>query len=455
MRNTLSLVAVGSVLLALGACGDDGDTGSGGGTTTSTGGSGTGASGTGGEGGGVALKADGDNCMTDAECDGGVCIVEEFFGWAGGYCTRLCDPMLAPCGPGAACLKFSDASSGCFKECEAKADCTGTAQSCADVSPEQDGSVEVCLGGCQLDNQCKIACNADNLTCAAADEVCDNTMDDDLDLGDTGFIDCEDADCFTDTTCEATVSGACTAAEDVSAGGTFSGNTSTGTNAFATLCPGFFGDYLGGTGGNEKIFKFTATEVGTVTFDVTTSTGAVDWYLRTTCELTSSSLGFCGDQTSGAAGLPVNAGDTVFLFVDGFGGDAAYDLDVSFAALAPVCAGATTITLGDTNGNTSTGQATAAMSSTCGGGGSEIVYTYTPAATGMLNLTLASATDQGLHVRTDCLDSATQIGCADSQFGGTNETLMVPVTSGTPITITVDAFSAGEEGVFTLTLAQP
>lgn len=150
----------------------------------------------------------------------------------------------------------------------------------------------------------------------------------------------------------------------------------------------------------------------------------------------------------------MNAGDTYFFFVDANGGDADYTIDFSFEALAPVCNAATTITLGDTNGNTATGQATAALSSTCGGGGSEIVYKYTPATSGMLSLTLASATDQGIHVRTDCLDSTSEIGCADVNLGGTNETLMVPVTANTAVTITVDAYSAGDEGPFTLTLAQ-
>jgi hypothetical protein len=151
--------------------------------------------------------------------------------------------------------------------------------------------------------------------------------------------------------------------------------------------------------------------------------------------------------------LPVNAGDTFFIYVDGYMGDAAYSLDVSFEPLAPVCNAATTITLGDTNGNTTPGSA--ALSSTCGGGGKELVYTFTPAASGMLNLTLASASDQGIHVRTDCLDSTSEIGCADLNLGGTNETLAVPVTNGMAVTITVDAYSPGEEGPFTLTLAQP
>ncbi|HTJ81614.1 MAG TPA: hypothetical protein VL400_07805 [Polyangiaceae bacterium] len=428
--------------LALAACGDSGDTTGSGGSTSSTGGSG-GATSSGG-GGEAPLSATAEACATNDTCEGGACISEDLSGWAAGYCSQLCDPTFAPCAASDECVMLTNNASFCLAKCATDADCKGAGQTCVDLYG--DGTAFACIGGCSMDSQCSVTCNNDVGSCTQTPEACDNQSDDDGE----GFTDCEDADCGADATCQATISGACTGAEDISAGGTFTGNTSTGTNAFATVCASLFGNYLGGAAGNEKIYKFTATETGNLTLDVTATTGSVDWYLRTDCADSTTSLGVCGTETAGAAGFPVKAGDTLYLYVDGYMGDADYSVDVSFAALAPVCAAATAVTDGATNGNTTSGSD--AMGSSCGGGGKEQVYTYTPAATGMLDLTLASATDQGLHVRTDCLDGASEIGCADSELGGTDETLSVPVTAGTPITIVVDAYSPGEEGPFTLTI---
>lgn len=451
MRRILPFGSVSAAFLLLAACGDSGEsTGAGGGASTSSAGGGTtSTSSTGGGGEAPILAEAGDPCTANEACAGGLCLPEDYFGWAGGYCSQFCDPTLAPCGAGEECVPFGD-SSGCFKSCAADGDCTGAAQTCVDVSG--DGSVQVCVGGCDTDEQCQVACNADTGGCAASDEVCDNSIDDDDDFGGSGFTDCEDADCVLESACVTMISDACSNATDVSAGGTFTGNTSTGTNAFATVCESFFGSYIDGSGENEVVFVYTATEVGNLSLDVTTTTGSVVWYLRTACPNSGTGLGFCGAETSGAVGIPVIPGDTFYIYIDAYMGDAAYVFDVAFAPLAPVCAAASAITAGSTNGNTNTGSD--AISSNCGGGGKEVVYTYTPTATGMLGLVLSSATDQGLHVRSACLDSQSEIDCVDSAFGGMDETLSVPVTSGTPVTVVVDAYGAGEEGPFSVTLTQ-
>ncbi|MCC6526874.1 MAG: hypothetical protein IT373_29765 [Polyangiaceae bacterium] len=448
MRLVRALLVVTVAGLGFAACSETkDDTGTGG---TGTGGTGaTGAGGSGGQGGEVKSPV-GDACTADDQCSGDLCMPESYLGWAGGYCSGLCDPELAPCPAGSECLGLPSGGSGCIKTCSGPADCTGPAQECVDLNG--DGSLLVCFGGCETDDQCEVTCNNDVLVCAQAAEVCTGGIDEDEDFGaGSGFTDCEDADCAADATCQATVAGACGGAVDVSAGGAFDGDTAGGTNAFAAVCQSLFGSYIAGGNANERIYEFTAPEAGNVSFAVAATTGSVDWYLRTVCDDGATGLGFCGTE-GGATSLELASGQSVFVFVDGYGGDATFTLDVAFQAIAPICAAAQTIALGATNGNTN--QGSAAMGSSCGGGGNERVYTFTPGFTGTLGLTLASASDQGLHVRGTCADSGTELGCADSQFGGTDETLDVAVTSGTAITIVVDAYSPGEEGPFVLTLAQ-
>jgi cysteine-rich repeat protein len=70
-----------------------------------------------------------------------------------------------------------------------------------------------------------------------------------------------------------------------------------------------------------------------------------------------------------------------------------------------------------------------------------------------LTLTLSSATDQGIHVRSDCADENSELGCADDFLGGSQETLSLAAQAGQPLAIFVDAFEPGEEGPFTLTLS--
>ncbi len=117
----------------------------------------------------------------------------------------------------------------------------------------------------------------------------------------------------------------------------------------------------------------------------------------------------------------------------------------------PACMTATAIVDGDTMGDTTGG--TSLLSGSCtGAGAEEVVYTYTPATDGYLVVNLASATDQGVHVRTTCTDTTSQVACVDAQVGGTDEHFAVDVTMGTPLTIIVDGFADTEAGPFTLSL---
>jgi cysteine-rich repeat protein len=119
------------------------------------------------------------------------------------------------------------------------------------------------------------------------------------------------------------------------------------------------------------------------------------------------------------------------------------------------CANATVAVLGANMGDTSNGTSVFLSACNIGSDTKEVIYTYTPAASGMLMLTLESATDQGMSVRTTCADDMTELGCADDESGGTNETLSVAVTAGTPVFIIVDGYLFDTDaGPFTLTLAQ-
>ena len=112
--------------------------------------------------------------------------------------------------------------------------------------------------------------------------------------------------------------------------------------------------------------------------------------------------------------------------------------------------------LGDNFGNTTNGTNTADGSCQLGDGYDE-VFQFTPAQGGTLTLTLTTDVDMGIHVRTDCGDSMSEIGCKDDlpQTVGGVETLTVPVTQGMPVWIFADGYLERIGGPFTLNVAQP
>jgi hypothetical protein len=131
------------------------------------------------------------------------------------------------------------------------------------------------------------------------------------------------------------------------------------------------------------------------------------------------------------------------------------DLGAATSVCVPdSCFKGTTAVLGANAGDTSTGGfSESAVCIVDSEEAREQVFTYTPAATGTLTLTLSSALDLGLSVRTKCDDATTEVDCLDDHLGGTDEVLTVPVTIGLPIAIIIDGYN-GAEGPFTLTLAQ-
>lgn len=121
------------------------------------------------------------------------------------------------------------------------------------------------------------------------------------------------------------------------------------------------------------------------------------------------------------------------------------------------CMNAPTLVVGTPVNNNTTGGLAGlpnfcALSFQGGGTGLSRLYKFTPPTTGGYRLTLNSASDQGVAVRSTCLDASTERTCADAEVGGTNEVLTFAGTAGVPLTIVVSAFSTGDEGAFTLTL---
>ncbi len=123
--------------------------------------------------------------------------------------------------------------------------------------------------------------------------------------------------------------------------------------------------------------------------------------------------------------------------------------DAAACPLSAAC-GAAAAATGSDAGDASTGAGDFAGSCTGGSLSHEALYTYAPPSAGALLVTLQSATNQGVYVRGECADPATELGCLDDQPGGADEALVVPVPGGGAVTIFVDAATPADSGPFTL-----
>jgi hypothetical protein len=114
------------------------------------------------------------------------------------------------------------------------------------------------------------------------------------------------------------------------------------------------------------------------------------------------------------------------------------------------CSGATAASLGSNSGDTSSGSS--ALSASCvASGAQEQVFSFTPAASGTLTVTVtpSGSADLGVYVFTNCSDeSGTELLCANAGAAGAAETGTASVTSGVQVFIAVD--SPADTGAFTL-----
>lgn len=115
------------------------------------------------------------------------------------------------------------------------------------------------------------------------------------------------------------------------------------------------------------------------------------------------------------------------------------------------CTGALVLALGRTTGDTSTGDANLVGNCAGDSGSPEILYRFTPPATGEYAIRLTSAADLGFYIREECTERASELGCRNLYPGGEPEEGFIALTMGTAYTLVVDGgWIPPREGPFTL-----
>jgi len=284
-------------------------------------------------------------------------------------------------------------------------------------------------------------------------EICGNGQDDDAD----GLVDCTDSDCAAG--CAATCGN----------GAVEPGEACDGADLGGQTCEGL--GYLGGTLACSS--SCTLDPSGCDPIPGTCGNGMLDAgeacddaeFGGQSCE----SLGFAGGilVCSAACALDTSGCVNVGAEVCGNGqdddGNGLIDCMDPACAADPSCSGggascARPLALTDgvpVSGDTTHGGAVAEAICTGGLGALERVYAFTtggnPGESGVLQIELESATDQGIYVRTDCADQSTELKCVDASTGGTNEVLELPIEGGQTIYIYVDGYwDVAHAGPFTL-----
>lgn len=275
---------------------------------------------------------------------------------------------------------------------------------CLEFGGGQGYCVDVCgtVADCRPGYGCVDLVGDGTKACLFLSEICDNMMDEDAD----GDIDCADDDCADDAACAVCGDGTATADE---------------------VCD--TADLRGETCDSQGYPGGTLACDGACALD-----------------FTGCNMPVCGDSLV-SVGETCDDGNTMPL--DGC--DAACQIEPAF-----YCTTAATGVLGANTGDTTTGVSAFEGSCSGTGGAREHVIGFTPGVTGPLALILSSETDQGIYVRSDCMDAMTELGCADLYGGGTDEVLVIDATAGTPITIFVDGWNSPDQnGPYTLTIAVP
>ncbi|MBL8744252.1 MAG: hypothetical protein JNK04_24265 [Myxococcales bacterium] len=296
-----------------------------------SGGNGTGGAATGGsgQGGGVNAGADGASCVDDTDCDGGICLSEDLTGFPGGMCSEDCTSAGSCTAAGSSCVDLFDTGDlFCLRDCDpATAGSCGSPAtlSCFDVNGAPQGGL--CVAICDMNNDCTVAgneCQFEPEGYCAPPEVCDNDTDDDFD-GDT---DCGDADCAALPECAA---GTCATPTALTDGVIASGTTVGATNTADSICAT--------ASGNEVVFSYTSATTGGL-FVSMLSASDQGIHVRTTCTDAGTELA-CADAVLGnqveTVGMPITAGQTVFIFVDAYQPGEEDSFQVVAEAFTEVC----------------------------------------------------------------------------------------------------------------------
>jgi cysteine-rich repeat protein len=337
----------------------------------------------------------------------------------------------------------------------------------------------VCYPGCTDDAQCTTGakCNTATGFCIVEQEPedppietdCTNFIDDDFD----GRIDCEDLSaCQGTPVCQAgasNVGAACLANTECKATGgdplCFTEAQSGWPSGYCSeFCvPGMAGQCsgdgvcvtIGLASGNGVCYDGCSVNADCLPgYACDTAIPGVKACLPSCTDDTQCAM-YCNADEGLCAEIPEDCANGIDDDFD-FKTDCA-DLDCAMSCGASIQAAcmAATAAMASNMGDTLGGMPVVGGSCT-GNGGAEQIFTYTPGnmgETGVLTITLESATNQGIYVRTACTDAGTEMACQDNELGGTNEVLQVPVQGGQPLTIFVDSFEPGNEGPFTLGLS--
>lgn len=149
----------------------------------------------------------GSRCENDTDCAGGVCILEDPYGFPGGYCSTPCLPDVGACGAGGGlCVHFpvGPHAAVCWKACVFGEDtCDDALYSCQGVSSDE----YACGPECTAHADCPVLgnCNFDRGFCDALLEDCSNGQDDDGE----GYVDCNDLNCCDHPSCDETPNPSC------------------------------------------------------------------------------------------------------------------------------------------------------------------------------------------------------------------------------------------------------
>jgi cysteine-rich repeat protein len=432
-------------------------------------------------------------CTEAAECEGEapVCLDEVGFGWPGGTCARWCSLVAQDCGEGAACLELPIQSGDrgvCMPDCTA--DSCRTGYECTSYEPYR-----LCYPSCTLDADCPAlgACSdthgVANSGLCVAPEQCDVPGDEDED----GAWECEDADCAARSECDP--SAVCADPPELPIGTPVVGSNEGATSILGASCTG---RYLG----REAPYTVVAGDVGQTGLLSVTLSGDPDFglYLRSDCEDPASELE-CRDNGYTGEGefldVGIRGGVPYTLVVDGSFAEAvgAFTVTATFTPdvcgdeqvtgletcddgpeppadgdgcsslcaieLDTLCDDAPAAATGDNVGDTLAAEY-AAFQGSCTlpeNVAREQLWRWTPPGTGRARAILynvAENADLAVYVRTDCLDAASEIACADDQRVGGDEVATFDVVQGVPVTLIVDGMlSDFDGGAYTLLVVFP
>lgn len=224
------------------------------------------------------------------------------------------------------------------------------------------------------------------------------------------------------------------------------------------------GETCGGTTGADVFYSITPATNGNLSLKLQPATGfdTVLYVTGGSCGTPGTELG-CKDASGSTAeqiSLPVTAGTTYWVGVDGYSTTATGDFTLTASLIAAptndTCATAAPVAL-DPGQKLVSGTTTAAKAdyaATCGNSATseDVVYAVTPSATGKLNVTLdpSGSFDSVLTAYdTACADAAHLLACKDS-VGSSPEAISIDVTAGQTYWIVVDGYN-GSDGDFQLT----